>query len=132
MNNLLPADYVVVAFALVMAVTGLFRGISGTIGFVAGSAAGLASCVFGWGISQEYFDSLVVRIVVVGLAALILFGLVRLVFTKFIHCLIAQPGDAIFGLFSGVFIGIAIFAVWAWVGVGLEYSYIALQVKSYL
>ncbi len=131
MSNLLPADFVILAFALVIAITGLFRGISGTIGFILGASAGIGTIVFGWDMTQAYFDSLLVRVVVIGLIALLLFGLVRLVFTKFIHCLVAQPGDAIFGFFSGLLLGAALFAAWAWLGLGLEYSFIASAIKAY-
>ncbi|MBO5643126.1 MAG: hypothetical protein J6S51_03875 [Kiritimatiellae bacterium] len=131
MSNLLPADFVILAFALVIAITGLFRGISGTIGFILGASAGIGTIVFGWDMTQAYFDSLLVRVVVIGLIALLLFGLVRLVFTKFVHCLVAQPGDAIFGFFSGLLLGAALFAAWAWLGLGLEYSFIASAIKAY-
>lgn len=131
MSNLLPADFVIVGFSLVLAVTGLFRGISGTIGFILGTSAGIATVVLGWDMTEVYFDSFWVRVAVISLLSLILFGAVRLIFTKFIHCLVAQPGDAIFGFFSGLLLGIALFAAWAWIGLGLEYSFVASAIKAY-
>lgn len=132
MTDLLPADYAVFTLALVVSVTGLFRGLSGNIAFLAGTAAAGAALVFGWDLSSCYIDSIVLRAAATLVVTLLAFGTVRVIFAKSIHFLIAQPGDAIFGFLSGILFGAGIFLLWAKLGVALEYSAVSSALRSFL
>mgnify|MGYP003301566959 CR=1 FL=1 len=55
-ENFLPADYVLCGITVVMAVLGLFRGFSGTLGFVLGAIAAAFAASFGWAYSASFTD----------------------------------------------------------------------------
>lgn len=128
----LPADYVILAFTGAMAVLGLFRGLSGTVAFLAATSAASLAATFGWGFSAAHFEVFWQRAAAVGVGTLIVFGLVRMIVRKFVNVLLAQPGDAIFGFLSGLVLGAIVIAVWGWFGVGLEYSNLAAYAHSLL
>ena len=130
--QLLLADWILLAFALAMAVLGLFRGLSGTIAFFAALASAGGVAVAAWGISAGYLSAEWQRGGVTLLAALLAFGIVRLILKKFIHVLLAQPTDAIAGMLCGAVFGLVPVAVWAKTGLWLEYSSLTLEVARYV
>ena len=131
-ENFLPADYVLCGITVVMAVLGLFRGFSGTLGFVLGVIAAAAVGSFGWTYSLSFTAVTWQRGVGVLVAALLAFGLVRLVVKKLVNGLLAQPSDAIFGFLIGAALGVLILAAWAYSGAYLEYSTLAKEASAYV
>lgn len=127
-----PADYVLCGLTIVMAVLGLFRGFSGTLGFVAASAAAVFAALFGWTYSASLTSVAWQRGAGVLVATLLVFGLVRLVVKKFVNGLLAQPTDAIFGCLLGIAIGALLLLAWAHAGAYLEYSHLAREASAYV
>lgn len=125
MSDLLPADYVLLGGALVLTVTGLFRGFSGTLAFVLAAGAAGAVGYFGWMYSAALTQVLWMRVAGVLVAVLLGFGLVRLIVRKLVNGLLAQPSDALFGALIGLALAVAIAAAWALSGYHLEHSAIA-------
>ena len=126
------ADYALCGLALVMAVTGLFRGFSGTIAFALASAAAAAVGSFGWTWSATLPDVAWQRGAGVLVAALLAFGIVRLIVKKLVNGLLAQPSDAILGALVGAALGVTVVVVWAWSGIYPEYSALVRTVASYV
>ena len=131
-TELQTADYVLCGLTLTMAVTGLFRGFSGTVAFALASAAAAAAGSFAWSWSADVTDVAWQRGAGVMVAALLAFGLVRLIVKKLVNGLLSQPSDAIFGALVGVALGGAAVAVWAWSGIYPEYSAIVRAVAEYV
>ena len=131
-ENFLPADYVLCGITVVMAVLGLFRGFSGTLGFVLGVIAAAFVGSFGWTYSLSFTGVTWQRGAGVLVAALLAFGLVRLIVKKLVNGLLAQPSDAIFGFLIGAALGVLILVAWAYSGAYLEYSTLAGRVAGYL
>ena len=131
-ENFLPADYVLCGITIVMAVLGLFRGFSGTLGFVLGAAAAVFAASFGWAYSASFTDVAWQRGVGVLVVTLLAFGIVRLIVKKLVNGLLAQPSDAIFGFLVGAALGVLILAAWAYSGAYLEYSTLAREVSAYV
>ena len=131
-TDLQIADYVLCGLTLAMAVTGLFRGFSGTVAFALASAAAAAAGSFGWTWSATVTDVAWQRAAGVMVATLLTFGLVRLVVKKLVNGLLSQPSDAVFGAFVGAALGGAVVAVWAWSGIYTEYSAIVRAVAAYV
>ena len=131
-ENFQPADYLICGVTVVMAVLGLFRGFSGTLGFVLGVIAAAFTGFFGWAYSVTLTDVVWQRGAGVLVAALLAFGLVRLVVKKLVNGLLAQPSDAIFGFLIGMALGVLVLVGWAYSGVYLEYSVLASTVASYV
>ena len=131
-ENFLPADYVLCGITIVMAVLGIFRGFSGTLGFIAGGAAAAFAASFGWAYSTEFTDVVWQRAVGVLLATLLTFGLVRLLVKKFVNGLLAQPTDAIAGCLIGAAVGVLLLVAWAHSGAYLEYSHLAQEAAGYV
>jgi len=127
-----PADYAVLGVAAVFAVTGLFRGLSGTIGFLTASVASAATATFGWPLSSRWLASPWTRGLAVFVAALLVFGTVRMVVKKSVNGLLAQPSDAVFGMLVGVFAAALLLAAWAYSGFYTEFSSIASEVAPYV
>lgn len=126
------ADYALCGLTLVMAVMGLFRGFSGTLGFIlAVVLAGLAAS-FGWLYSASVTTVVWQRAAGVIVATLLTFGLVRLVVKKIVGGILAGPSDALFGLLVGVLFGVIILTVWARSGIHLEYSSLARDIADYV
>ena len=61
-------------------------------------------------------------------AALLAFGLVRLVVKRLVNGLLAQPSDALFGFAVGAGLGVLLLFAWAYSGFHLEYSNLATEV----
>ena len=131
-ENFLPADYVLCGITVVMAVLGLFRGFSGTLGFVLGVIAAAFVGSFGWTYSLSFTAVAWQRGAGVLVAALLAFGLVRLVVKKLVNGLLAQPSDAIFGFLVGAALGGLILVAWAYSGAYLEYSTLAKEAAAYV
>ena len=131
-ENFLPADYALCGITIVMAVLGLFRGFSGTLGFVLGAAAAVFAASFGWAYSASFTDVAWQRGVGVLVVTLLAFGIVRLIVKKLVNGLLAQPSDAIFGFLVGAALGVLILAAWAYSGAYLEYSTLAREVSAYV
>lgn len=130
--ELLPADYVLGGLMIVLAVMGLFRGLSGTLAFLAALLAGMAVATFGWHLSADWFEPLWQRAAVVLVATLLAFGLVRMIVRRLVHGLLAQPADAVFGFLTGALTGCAVIVAWAFSGLLLEYSAVVSEVARYV
>ena len=131
-ENFLPADYALCGITVVMAVLGLFRGFSGTLGFVLGVIAAAFVGSFGWTYSLSFTAVTWQRGTGVLVAALLAFGLVRLIVKKLVNGLLAQPSDAIFGFLIGAALGVLILVAWAYSGAYLEYSTLAKEAAAYV
>ena len=127
-----PADYAICGITIVMAVLGLFRGFSGTLGFVLGAVAAAFAASFGWVHSASFTDVAWQRGAGVLVVTLLAFGVVRLVVKKLVNGLLAQPSDAIFGFLIGVALGVLILVAWAYSGACLEYSTLAKEASAYV
>ena len=132
MIELLPGDYVIGGLAVIMAVTGLFRGFSGTLGFAVASAAAAFAGSFGWGYSATLTDVTWQRAAGVLAASLLVFGLVRMIVKKLVNGLLAQPTDALLGAAIGALLGGLLLVAWAYSGIYLEYSNLAREVATYV
>ncbi len=130
--QLLFADYLLIGLATVMAITGLFRGFSGTIAFFIAVVAGVTSGIISWTYAVDYTNETWIRALVTLAIALIAFGLIRIIVRKLVNGLLAQPSDAIFGFLIGVLFGAAIIVGWAASDVYLEHSNLASEVAKYL
>ena len=128
----LPADYALCGLTIVMAVLGLFRGFSGTLGFVLGAIAAVCVASFGWTYSATLTAVMWQRAAGALVATLLAFGLVRLVVKKLVNGLLAQPSDAIFGCLIGLALGAALLVAWAHSGAYLEYSTLAKEASAYV
>ena len=128
----LPADYALCGLTIVMAVLGLFRGFSGTLGFALGAIAALVTASFGWTYSATLTAVMWQRGAGVLVATLLAFGLVRLIVKKLVNGLLSQPSDAIFGCLIGLALGAALLVAWAHSGAYLEYSTLAKEVSAYV
>ena len=127
-----PADYAICGITIVMAVLGLFRGFSGTLGFVLGAVAAAFAASFGWTYSASFTDVAWQRGAGVLVVTLLAFGIVRLIVKKLVNGLLAQPSDAIFGFLIGVALGVLILVAWAYSGAYLEYSTLAREASAYV
>ncbi len=120
--QLLPADYALLAFGALCALVGLFRGLSGTLAFFValGAAVGVAYGV--WVYAFPYIEGAGMRGLAAFVAALLAFGLARLIVRKLVNGILAQPSDALFGLLIGVLVAVGVAFIWAKAGIGAEYS----------
>ena len=130
--QLLPADYVLCGITLVMAVTGLFRGFSGTLAFMLATVAAAGAGFLGWPYSASFTPVLWMRGAGTLVGVLLVFGLVRLIVKKLVGGLLAQPSDALFGAVIGALIGVLTVVVWAYTGFHVEYSSLAQAVVPYV
>lgn len=112
--ELITADYVALATALAGAIVGLFIGFSGALAFLLATVAAGGAASFAWPRLVSEFPSTGLRGTVVAVGALIIFGLVRAFVKRFIHGLVAQPGDAIFGAITNALaaFGSALAVIW--------------------
>jgi len=130
--QLLPADYVLCGLTIVMAVTGLFRGFSGTLAFLLATAAAVLVGLFGWGYSASFTTVLWMRGAGTLVGTLLAFGIIRMIVRKLVGGLLAQPSDAVFGLLIGAGVGVLLLLVWAHAGFYLEYSNLAREAAAYV
>ena len=127
-----PADYVLCGLTLVMAVTGLFRGFSGTLAFALATAAAVFAGAFGWPYSASFTPVVWMRAAGTLVGVLLTFGLVRMLVRKLVGGLLAQPSDALFGLLIGASFGVLLLLAWAHSGLYLEYSTLASEAARYV
>lgn len=127
-----PADYVLCGLTLVMAVTGLFRGFSGTLAFGLALAAAVFAATFGWAYSASFTAVLWQRVAGTLVGTLLTFGIVRVLVRKLVGGLLAQPSDALFGFVIGSAFGVLLLAAWAYSGFHLEYSTLASEAARYV
>ena len=126
----MPADYAICAATFVSAVLCAFRGLSGMLAFAAATAVAGAVTSFAWPYSASLTGVMWQRAVGVGLAALLVFGMVRAVARKFVNGMLAQPADAIFGFLFGAAICAALVLAWALSGLYPGYSAIVREVAA--
>ncbi len=127
-----PADYVVGAIVITLAIMGLFRGFSGALAFLVALGAAAAVSVCGWSLSAEWLTETWMRAAATLVATLLAFGLVRLLVKKFVNGLLAQPSDAIFGFLVGLAVGILLLVAWAYSGFYTDLSTLATEIAPYV
>ncbi len=122
-----PLDWILLGVAALLAVLGLFRGLSGQLGSLVGIVGALAVGYFafspimgmvrsgGWVEGDAAQKSLAAVLDFV--SALVAFGLLNRVVAKFVSFLVPQPMDALAGCAVGLFKGAVV--VGALVGVGI-------------
>lgn len=130
--QLQPADYVLCGITLVMAVTGLFRGFSGTLAFVLATVSAAAAGFVGWPYSAAFTPVPWMRGAGTLVGVLLVFGLVRLIVKKLVGGLLAQPSDALFGAVIGALVGVLLLVIWAYTGFHVEYSRLAQEIAPYV
>ena len=130
--QLLPADYVLCGITLVMAVTGLFRGFSGTLAFMLATVAAAGAGFLGWPYSASFTPVLWMRVAGTLVGVLLVFGLVRLIVKKLVGGLLAQPSDALFGAVIGSLVGVLLLVIWSYTGFHVEYSRLAREIAPYV
>ena len=128
--ELLPADYAICAATLVLAILFAIRGLSGVMAFVVATVAAVFAVSFGWPYSETLTGVVWQRAVGVGLATLLVFGIVRAIARKFVNGMLAQPADAIFGFLFGAALCAALVLAWALSGLFPEYSAIVREVAA--
>lgn len=104
----LPADYVILGAAAVAAVFGLIGGFSGALAFLAGTVGAAVAGRLAWFASLDWFDAAWARALSALALALVAFGLARKVVRLVVHNILAQPGDAIFGILVAAASGFAL------------------------
>ncbi len=128
--NLLPADYVLLAFTALCALVGLFRGLSGTLAFFVAVGAAVGVGYATWALSASALEGVWLRGLAAFIAALLAFGLVRLLVKKLVNGILAQPSDSLFGALIGLLVAAAVVFVWARSGIGTEYSVLAKSLQA--
>ena len=108
--ELMPLDFVLAGLAALLAGIGLYRGLSGELGSLAGFAAasgagflliGFArTCVVALGFGKYAAMAASVLAFVFSLVA---FGLARWAVAKFVSVMVPQPTNAFLGMLSGLF-----------------------------
>jgi hypothetical protein len=68
----------------------------------------------------------------VAVAALLTFGIVRIIVKKTVNGLLAQPSDSLFGFILGAAVSVLLLAGWAYSGIYLEYSVLVRRLASAL
>jgi uncharacterized membrane protein required for colicin V production len=124
------ADYALCSAAVIMSVTGLFRGFSGSLAFFAAVAAAVATAVFAWPQSADFTNVMWMRAGGVLVSSLLVFGIVRVIVKKTVNGLLAQPTDALMGFLTGAAFALLILSAWAFSGVYLEYSTLATRLSQ--
>ena len=111
--ELMPLDFVLAGLAALLAGIGLYRGLSGELGSLAGFAAASAAGFLLIGFALT-------RVVALGFGkyaamaayvldfvfALVAFGLARWAVAKFVSVMVPQPTNAFLGMLSGLFKGV--------------------------
>ena len=102
--ELQPLDFILLGGVILLAGIGLFRGLSGELGSIAGfAAASLAgfclldaarACAISFGLAAYVIDFVF---------ALVAFGVARWIVAKFVSVLVPQPTNAFLGMLGGIF-----------------------------
>ncbi len=125
------ADWCFGAFALLLVALGFFRGLSGALGFLAGTAAAAAAAYFGWMGLLTRIANPWARGLAAFAVALVAFGIVRMAVKAIAGKLLDTPADRIFG----VVLALACAAGLAWAAshdpVARKHSLIAREVHSH-
>ena len=121
--ELMPLDFVLAGLAALLAGIGLYRGLSGELGSLAGFAAasgagflliGFArTCVVALGFGKYAAMAAYVLDFVFSLVA---FGLARWIVAKFVSVMVPQPTNAFLGMLSGLFKSAVVIALLAGFG----------------
>ncbi len=120
--DLTVVDWILLGGMAVLALIGLFRGISGELGSLVGLAAGVlagvllyapsVNCATAFGFAQRGEAMLKGAALVIDIAfAILVGGLVRLLIRKFVSFLVGRVLDAVLGLLSGVIKGVLLVGV---------------------
>jgi len=114
-NAFLTADYVIGIVTLAAAILGLFGGFSGALAFCAGLVAAAVGGKFAHAMLISFFSAQWAAVLATLVAALLAFGIARLLVKRVVKGLLAQPADAIFGSLVAAVTGAAlsVFAVFA-------------------
>lgn len=118
-----PLDFVLIGGVILLAGIGLFRGLSGELGSVAGfAAASLAGfclldaarvCATSFGFGGYVAPA---AYVIDFVFALVAFGIARWLVAKFVSVLVPQPTNAFLGLLGGFFKGAVVLGLLTGVG----------------
>lgn len=130
--ELLPADYVLLALAAVCALTGLFRGFSGTLAFFVAVFAALAGGYAAWIHGAAFLENAWTRGLAAFVCALLAYGIARLIVKKLVNGLLAQPSDAILGLLAGVLVVLLAVVFLARLGFGADVSVLIRLAQPYV
>ena len=108
--ELLPLDYVILGVAVLLTGIGLFRGLSGELGSIAGFAAAsfagfclldvARACAASFGFGDYAAPA---AYVIDFVFALVAFGVARWLVAKFVSVLVPQPTNAFLGMLGGLF-----------------------------
>ncbi len=123
-------DWAVIGFVITMAVIGLFRGFSGSLGIIVGGACSAAAGVYAWNCLEQYNLYTWQQGAAVLTIALVTFGIVRIAIKKFVHKMLAQPTDAILGLLAWLALAAAALFLLAHNDIGVKQSKILEKFKS--
>ena len=129
--ELLPLDYILIGVAILITGIGLFRGLSGELGSIAGFAAASAAGYLLLDVARTCVAAFCSGTVAAPAAyvldfvfALVAFGIVRFLVAKFVAVLVPQPTNAFLGMLGGLFKSVVVVGLLT--GVGLlapgEYS----------
>lgn len=130
--ELLAADYVLCGLLAVLGVTGLFRGISGTLSFFLASICGVVIAILGWPLLSGCLPVLWQRVLALVVIVFVAYGIVRIFVRNCVHFLLAQPMDAILGLILWMSFGGALVLGWAAWGCFLEYSNLVREIARFV
>lgn len=128
--TLLEGDYAIIGITAVMAIMGLWRGLSGMVAFISATACAIFAATYGWDLTANYLSIDWQRGIADFVATLVIFAIFRFVIKNTINKMLTQPSDSIFGLVAALLIGAVIVLVWAKSGLYLEYSEIVRYAKA--
>lgn len=118
---LTPVDWVLLGLVALLAVIGLFRGISGELGSLAGLVVALVVGYALYGVAtscaDHYAFGRVGAVAIDFLFALLAFGGVRILVRKFVSFLVGKPADCTLGLLSGLFKGVVVLGLLTGIGI---------------
>jgi len=121
--ELMPLDFVLAGLAALLAGIGLYRGLSGELGSLAGFAAASGAGFFLIGFARVCAEAVgfgqyaaTAAYVVDFVFALVAFGLARWIVAKFVSVMVPQPTNAFLGMLSGLFKSAVVIALLAGFG----------------
>ena len=107
-------DYIVLTITLASTIMGLFIGFSGAVAFFCGLAFAAFAAKFSWAQLASFLTADWARVLATLVITLLAFGLVRFIIRRFVHVLLAQPADAIFGALAALISGAAVSLAILW------------------
>ena len=108
-------DYIVLAITLASTILGLFIGFSGAVAFFCALGSAAVAAKMGWAFSADFLSADWARALATLVITLLVFGLVRAIIRKFVHVLLAQPADAIFGAIAALTSGAGVSLAFLWI-----------------